>query len=320
MSTKFRDEFVADRKKCFDMATEALRRARKSAGSTGRIMRGDQPISLDELNRDLVSLADAGHSAERSKIILFDKEQADVFLSMIMQSEFIPALDYRTPFENTWLQFSAPLEIPSPNELGNERVCALCLTQNELDRDGYRQVVNSVRRADVMYGHNSQIISADYSESTSVIFNSVRVVFSDLDSGAIVWNSQDETIFHSEHVSDTVLTWEDYIRRLASACIGYINCENVYLESVGGAPESVNRKREAKGKRRLEPYYVCRIRGVSYDKSDTSGTGSRHGIRYDVRGHFRRLADGKTIWVRAHQRGLANELYIPKIYKVDRQP
>ena len=93
--------------------------------------------------------------------------------------------------------------------------------------------------------------------------------------------------------------------------------KNVYLEKQGEVPEAVNRKREAKGKSRLEPYYVCRIKGVQYD-SHATGEGAKHGIRYDVRGHFRRLDTGKTIWVRSHQRGLANELYVPKVYKVEK--
>jgi hypothetical protein len=42
-----------------------------------------------------------------------------------------------------------------------------------------------------------------------------------------------------------------------------------------------------------------------------------HGFRYDVRGHFRRLPDGKLTWVRAHQQGLAHELYKPKVYKAE---
>jgi len=56
---------------------------------------------------------------------------------------------------------------------------------------------------------------------------------------------------------------------------------------------------------------------VQYAPGDSRGQGSRHAIRYDVRGHFRRLAGGKTTWVRAHQRGLSNELYVPKVYKAD---
>jgi hypothetical protein len=36
-----------------------------------------------------------------------------------------------------------------------------------------------------------------------------------------------------------------------------------------------------------------------------------------VRAHFRRLPNGKLTWVRAHQRGLAYELYVPSVRKVE---
>ena len=66
---------------------------------------------------------------------------------------------------------------------------------------------------------------------------------------------------------------------------------------------------------------MCRIRGVQYDSEGyEKGAGVKHGIRYDVRGHFRRLETGKTIWVRPHQRGLQNELYVPKTYVVAKEP
>lgn len=34
------------------------------------------------------------------------------------------------------------------------------------------------------------------------------------------------------------------------------------------------------------------------------------------RAHFRRLPDGRLIWARPHQRGLAHELYVPSVRKV----
>jgi hypothetical protein len=82
-------------------------------------------------------------------------------------------------------------------------------------------------------------------------------------------------------------------------------------------PDAVNRKREKKGKRRLEDYYVIEYNAPhSGGDGQATGEGGKHGFRYDVCGHFRRLADGRTIWIAAHQRGLANETYKPKIYRV----
>ena len=148
------------------------------------------------------------------------------------------------------------------------------------------------------------------------VLNNVVVVYDSGDWDRFGWMSED----HSEFVMSPEEEANDFfllLKRLAVACIGYINCENVYLHEEGKVPDKVNRKREAKGKSRLEPYYTCRIRGVNYD-SVATGTCVAHSIRYDVRGHFRKLTTGKTTWVRPHQRGVHNELYVPKTYKVEK--
>ena len=53
------------------------------------------------------------------------------------------------------------------------------------------------------------------------------------------------------------------------------------------------------------------------EKGETGEGGVKHGFRYDVAGHFRRLSAGRLIWVRPHQRGLAHELYVPSVRKVE---
>ena len=244
-----------------------------------------QKFPLDHTAQEKAEIRTFIRAAKESKIVLFDADQLEVFWNLISRDRFIPDVDYRLPFQSIWIQFNREINILEVEDPTGPDNVALLLTQNEEEDRATNAVVSIGESVDIEY---------------------------------VIWTNHD-----SEQMR--IKTWEyegcienaSKYRLLAAACVQYINCENVYLESVGGAPEKVNRKREAKGKRRLEPYYVCRIRGVSYDKSDTSGTGSKHGIRYDVRGHFRRL-EGKTIWVRAHQRGLANELYIPKVYKVDR--
>jgi hypothetical protein len=87
---------------------------------------------------------------------------------------------------------------------------------------------------------------------------------------------------------------------LAIACIAYINCENITLERQT-VPEKVNRKLARKGKQVLEEYYLCHLRTSRGETGEGSGSG--HGYCYGLRGHFRRLPDGKLMWVRAHQRG-----------------
>lgn len=236
--------------------------------------------------------------AESSKVIMFPSGQASVFLDAIRKIDF--GIDYALPFPVTLLQFSDPILVDLsdphvPNKLQKKELGALLLWQ---DKD-------------------------DSGKNNNVIF----VLEKDLSHYRIIsWHSSDESLLMSGELSNdefnqiNEMTLKD-VRRLAVACIGYINCENVYLHKEGEVSDAINTKRERKGKSRLEPYYVCRIRGVQYDSEGyEKGAGVKHGIRYDVRGHFRRLETGKTIWVRPHQRGLQNELYVPKTYVVAKEP
>lgn len=109
------------------------------------------------------------------------------------------------------------------------------------------------------------------------------------------------------------------IFNLGMLCLAYMNTPGMVIERMS-TPEAVNRKREAKGKRRLDDYYVCHWEHnqVRY-KSGASQTDSDRTVsfRFDVIGHFRRLPDGRMTWVRPHQRGLTHEMYKPKVYRVD---
>ena len=75
------------------------------------------------------------------------------------------------------------------------------------------------------------------------------------------------------------------------------------------------------------PWHIVEVKpSISLGTDDTQGSIGRlrHSYRYDVMGHLRfgrhQLADGTfrdTVeWVKAHQRGLKNSLYIPKTYNI----
>ncbi len=217
-----------------------------------------------------------------SQIVLFDIAQAKVFWNIVETGgHLLPVDEAKLPFDSVWLEFSEPLGgLVAETDSG------------------------------ASFLNLSAIFLREYEGSIEA-----TLIRSDNDLIGQFAFRKDEAHGLSEWAEDVLCNFSDYERLLplVNACLSYINCENIYLEKQGEVPEAVNRKREKKGKSRLEPYYVCRIRGVQYD-SDGTGEGSKHGIRYDVRGHFRRLTTGKTIWVRPHQRGLTNELYVPKVY------
>jgi hypothetical protein len=107
------------------------------------------------------------------------------------------------------------------------------------------------------------------------------------------------------------------IANLGLLCLAYIHSPGIEVEHVEPDP-AVNRKRVSKGKAELPDYYVCRVSKRRYVPGEAGAPSGRHvSFRFDVRGHFRRLPDGRTIWIRSHQRGVEHEFYRPKSYRVD---
>lgn len=215
-----------------------------------------------------------------SKMIVFSGEQAEIFCNAA--SAYNEPLDYDLPFPKVFLQFSKPVPVYSADAGNINLACVLLLHYGK-------------QNADIIFSWFRGVADNRWWVLADIWMNGKR---------------------HKEveHLDD-----RRTVSNLANACIGYINCENIYLHKEGEVPAKVNRKREQQGKKILEPYYVCRIRGVQYDSDgEPTGQGTHHGFRYDVRGHFRRLDSGRTTWVRPHQRGLQNELYIPKTYVVEK--
>lgn len=108
------------------------------------------------------------------------------------------------------------------------------------------------------------------------------------------------------------------IANLALLCLAYIHSPGVETEHVQ-ADAATNKKRAAKGKRELPDYYICRVRRTRQEGREGGSSGKHVSLMFAVRGHFRRLEDGRTIWVRAHFRGLEHgeDSIKPKTYKVD---
>lgn len=95
---------------------------------------------------------------------------------------------------------------------------------------------------------------------------------------------------------------------LAVNCVQYINSINVERIYHPGRPAGGGKSRKKKQKRPLAPYYTLRIKegqAVKVRSDYASGSGRTVSRPYTVRGHFRRLASGRTVWVRAHVRGVA---------------
>ena len=278
--------------------------------SNGALQTRDEAMA--ELDFENDELQDAQVILRDGKVISFAKEQAEVFMGV--SKDYADSLDYRLPFPHVMLQFSEPLKMM----LGSERelLVAVLLAQVEFTEENFREARRMLKLKKHLY--NSKLEMPESYED-GVVGNAAIAVFADLNVRKLSWHSGKRVRFFQSHEDATIMGGWEKIRNLAIACIGYINCENIYLHKEGEVPDAVNRKRAKQGKKVLEPYYTCRIRGVQYDSNgEPTGEGAHHGFRYDVRGHFRKLTTGKTTWVRPHQRGLQHELYVPKTYVVEK--
>lgn len=240
----------------------------------------------------------AAHIAADAQTVLFSSEQALALRPAL--ERFAEEVDYRPPFPNVILQFTSP--IPETEFFAEERPLAEIVGQPVPDLPG-----DSVL-ALLLHQH----------ENNGETVNQAVAYFHSTAINRVMWTGNTLRYYPDAHPSDLARANKEHLKALAVACIAYINCINLMLER-HEPDERVNRKRAAKGKRVLPPYYTVVVRPEYRREGDDSshGQGSSHGHRYDVRGHFRRLGDGRLTWVRPHQRGLAHEEYIPAVRRVE---
>jgi len=238
------------------------------------------------------------HMLEDAHVIVFSTEQALALVPAIRR--FAEQLDFRLPFPSVMFQFSEPIaetDLLAQEKEDPDRIQALIVSQTE----------NGTNNASVWFESTAVNRASWSNESITPLRIAPTAV--ETEDGA------DLLLTDRLTPAEVKIRNKEIIRLLAVAMVAYINCENIFLERQA-VDEKINRKRASKGKRPLDPYYVVKIRGVQYDSAGNE-TGRHVAFRFDVRGHYRRLEGGRTIWVRSHQRGVAHERYIPKAYAVE---
>lgn len=240
----------------------------------------------------------AAHIAADAQTILFDSDQALALRPAL--ERFAEEVDYRLPFANVILQFTQP--IPETVFFAEERPLAEIVGQQIPDTAGDTVLCLLLHQ----HTDNGETVNqaVAYFHSTAV--------------NRVMWAGDSLRYYPDADPSDLSRANKERLRALAVACIAYINCINLMLER-HEPDERVNRKRAAKGKRVLQPYYTVVVRPEYRQEGDgAGGQGSKHGHRYDVRGHFRRAGERLT-WVRPHQRGLSHTEYIPAVRRVGKE-
>lgn len=251
--------------------------------------------------------------ARTGQTILFSADQALALRPAL--AAFDEQVDHRLPFPSIILQFDRP--IPEHIFFEAER--------DELQDPAFlRQMADTWRQADLPLrdwtpedGDAVTAVLLLQSENADGIHNQAVAFFVSTAVNRVYWRGTELVFLPGVrgHV-DVGENNKRTLRNLAVACVAYMNCVNLMLEK-HEPPEKVQKRRAKDGKPPIQPYYTVTVRPEYRRADETSGEpGSHHSYRYDVRGHFRRLADGRLTWVRPHQRGLAHEQYIPAVRKV----
>ncbi len=246
-------------------------------------------IASDERRRaDFVNMYALGAILLHAKTILFPAEQAAVFAAL--SHDYTDRLNYALPFPEVLIEFIDPVPIDSQQLLG----IALC--QDVIERNKFEKFISET---------GIEVTGKTELPESSEVHQAIGVYMDGFTK--VIWQVNNRKIMFDKDA-------DAKLKNLAIACIGYINCENVTLERQE-VDEKINRKRLAKGKKSLDPFYLTKIKGYQYDNGERGApTGQHVSYRFDVRGHFRRYESGKTVWVKPHQRGLEHELYKPKVY------
>lgn len=244
---------------------------------------------------DAVDFYITGFIARQAQTFIFDSRQIMAFLAAV-DRQLAPG-DYPAPFDCMIVQFTEP--IPESEFLAGLR------TSGRPNDAG--DTVAGLIMAFPTDGASVANVVAWYA-STSIN----RAAMPLNGDGSV---SQEFTVGHGgppEYVRD-----KQRIANLGLLCLAYLNSPGIEVARVE-TPTAINKRRVKDGKKPLEDYYLCR---VVHERTAGAGEGEPTGrhvtFRFDVRGHFRRLPDGRTVWIRPHQRGVEHELYRPKAYRVE---
>lgn len=260
-------------------------------------------------------------TADRAKTILMRADQvlalAGAFDRFMEADPAAPI--HRAPFDNCWIQFDRPIpereffNVEKEYQHDPAQLAAIYQTWRKMGGPPIHNWAPDM--GDCAMG----ILLHQHDEAGSV-HTQATIYYCSTAVNRVYWRGAGDTI-RDESLPPLEASQErnkQTIRAMALAICAYIGAVNHEL-TLQEAPAAIQKRRQRENRPSPPPYYTVTIRPQyrrAGEHADGS-TGSKHGYMYDVRGHFRRLPDGRLIWIRPHMRGLANELYIPAARKID---
>ena len=272
--------------------------------------------------------------------IIFDSEQAVKFVDLDDDPDSEIQSMIRLPFDNFYLEFTEQIELGLiSTAFNNEEINNICrsfllISAGSMTLSKYAdKTVNPIYQV-IMY-----FTTPDWDRHDGSGFVDTRAFLLDINTGcpATTVNSirngspEDAYLFDNYDANDYVLLddaidWQGNWTQNMKTYSSLIHWILIYAMAKGISLEkhylSRQHRRQVERQNILSPWHILKVDPQFSDETQqsTDNPKYKHNVRYDVTGHLRfgkhKLKDGtykRTIeWVRPHQRGLKNKLYVPK--------
>lgn len=285
---------------------------------------GDQYLGV---RQETIVLKTTLQQMRSSRIVKMPTEQATVFLGMehILEQDFS---QLHSPYQHLYIEFPQPVKLAEYDDVTDK------VTHKDVDIKAVmitELTENALATMLKDYPDLSQISFGLPEEATAKIIqvnvfiplarhprNTYVATFAVSHTGKLIrpLDAPSETgnMGTNPTLSKIFIDW-------AIHTLNFLTSPSIILDRK--EPEiALQRARAKRGREPLPGWYEITYKRaqVAVKESIPGASGIHHSFRYDVRGHMMhvkkgRLA-GRVIWIPPHQRGLANELYKPKVYRV----
>lgn len=285
---------------------------------------------------------------EDTKRLLFDAKQAALF-DEVGEGPPPHMLDKIKPvFPQFYMEFTEPVFLMGQEPERRDTCRAMLFVHDVVElqmkdqfAEGYLPSKSMITQVTMfLVGEDGSMVERTWKIATSGQWKALSLAISARDTGSFVPEEiEDHTYilagepirFADGRVVEREIGWWEHVvveyTQLMSWVLIYLMAKSIVV-----VPEKVTRQQRRWQERKghtPNPWHVIDIDpkillrwGGQQQGSEGEGTGSQHSYRYDVIGHLRfgkhKTKDGysHTVeWVAAHQRGLANETYIPAVHR-----
>lgn len=275
----------------------------------------------------------------RVKRLIVDSRQ----MAVLAASEQMPVLEeLRLPFDHMYIEFTDPVHITELEPgYGDDRgtVAILIWLLREGALDEFPALAENGHPMVAVHAFVEGVNDGDWADRTlgvnlyngkglATLGNCLAEPEPSQFSDDFIDNNSDLALFEARTEGLGIGWWERQIAtygEFVTYLLMYMGSQSVHIVEVplNRQQQRAMDRQSAKARPDHQPkaWHMVMVK-PKRGAAETTGTGRSHSYRYDVIGHLKlgrhHLKDGsireKVEWVRPHQRGLKNELYIPGTY------